>query len=314
MARVSRKSAGFTLIELLVVIAIIAVLIALLLPAVQQAREAARRSDCKNKLKQWGVAMHNYHDTHSVLPVQTSYGPITVPALPTNRYHWSWMAMTLPFIDQTAMYGAADFTRDGLSTVVNPSGFSNRSIIQRNLNLALCPSDPTSATPQNRSDDANGIPLGMTNYGACVGDHINTSAASSTSGALAGWGYGYGNYADSVTKARGVISRYGYSARFSHITDGMSNTIFVGEVIPSKCYWQDWGHQNFVTTAQVINYKNQTVSSTNADESISYRSYHTGGAHFLLGDGSVKFINENISGKIYNALASRAGDETVGEY
>jgi hypothetical protein len=145
-----------------------------------------------------------------------------------------------------------------------------------------------------------------------VGDSFNAGAATSTTGATFGPGYGKG--ANSVNNTRGVISRYGYSSRFSHIIDGLSNTIFVGEVIPSKCVWQDWGHQNFVTTAQVINYLNKTVASNNADQSISYRSYHTGGAHFLLGDGTVKFISENINSKIYNALASRAGEETIGEY
>jgi prepilin-type N-terminal cleavage/methylation domain-containing protein len=307
---------GFTLIELLVVIAIIAVLIALLLPAVQQAREAARRSQCKSNLKQWGLALHNYHDTYNIFPVQTSYGPTS----PVNiRYHWSWMAMSLPYVDQANLYNQADFTRDGLSTVVNGSGVSNRQIIQTKLAVVLCPSDPNSGTPINRSDDASNVALALTNYGACVGDHYNGSAGTSTTGAVQAPGYGNGSVNASTT--RGVISRYGWSAAIRDITDGTSNTFLVGEVVPSWCIWEDWGHQNFVTTAQPINFHNRDFqlgtngyTSGNPDACITFRSRHDGGAHFLMGDGVVKFLNENISNIIYNGLASRAGLESLGEY
>ena len=124
------KRRGFTLIELLVVIAIIAVLVALLLPAVQQAREAARRTQCRNKLKQLGLALNGYEETHRILPVQTSYGPIV-------RYHWSWISMSLPYLDEQTRYEKLDFERDGLSATVNASGVSNRSILAQNLVAVL---------------------------------------------------------------------------------------------------------------------------------------------------------------------------------
>ena len=132
MNPVRLRNRGFTLIELLVVIAIIAVLIALLLPAVQQAREAARRSQCKNNLKQLGLAIHNYHDTANVFPVQTSYGPAV-------SYHWSWIVMILPYIDQASRYNQANFSLDGLNTTVNASGVTNRSIISTNLKCRALP-------------------------------------------------------------------------------------------------------------------------------------------------------------------------------
>ena len=85
-------------------------------------------------------------------------------------------------------------------------------------------------------------------------------------------------------------------------------------MLPSKCLWQDWGHQNFCTTAHPINYLNKTVAAGSADPAITFRSTHVGGAHFLLCDGTVRFIGENISGLTYNGLASRAGGEVLGEF
>ena len=296
-----RPTRGFTLIELLVVIAIIAVLIALLLPAVQQAREAARRTQCKNNLKQFGLAMHNYHDTFNMFPLQASYGPAA-------RYHWSWIPMVLPFLDQAPLYNQANFSLDGLNTTVNSSGVSNLSIIARNLTAALCPSDPNSSTPATRQDDAAAIVLGLTNYAVCVGDHINTTTTTGAQNTSP-----YGNSCTNGSLCRGVITRFGWSARMRDLTDGTSNTMMVGEVVPSKCGWEDWGHQNFATTAHGPNYLFATMTAGNP-ECIGYYSWHTGGVQVLMGDGTVRFISENISGTTYNALASRAGGETISEF
>jgi prepilin-type processing-associated H-X9-DG protein len=315
------------LVELLVVIAIIGILIALLLPAVQAARESARRTDCTNKMKQLGVALHNYHDSEGRLPLQLAYAP------GARRLNRSWMVLILPQMEQGAMLEQCDLTIRQLSGTVNASGKSNREIIQQNMPMFLCPSDPGAAFPKTRTDDATnasvvGSPaplLGLTSYAASVGDHRNRlgtgfgpiqfgggNAAPSTS-----W-FDFGNSADNSVKCRGVISRYGWSAAFDDITDGLTNTFFVGEVIPDYCNWQDWGHQNFATTAFPVNWKNKEFERRQApylpsyaDESITFRSRHPGGANFLMGDGSVRLLHDSMSHPIYMALASRCGGETV---
>ena len=126
---------AFTLIELLVVIAIIAVLIALLLPAVQQAREAARRTQCRNNLHQLGLALHNYHDTHSTFP----FGVCVVGY--SGAYHdWSWASMLLPFVDEAAIYNSCNFSlRAWESNTLVPA---NKTSVMHALNQFLCPTSP----------------------------------------------------------------------------------------------------------------------------------------------------------------------------
>jgi len=290
------------------VIAIIGVLVALLLPAVQAAREAARRTQCSNKIKQLGIAMHNYHDTFGRLPIQNTHG-----ATPMRR---SWVIPILPFIEQQTLYDKVDQSKSQLDTTV-VNGYSNESIIKQNLPAMLCPSDPSSSTPKNRADQAASIPLGLTNYAACVGDHRNSSGT--------GWDFGggtyydYGNGADSAAKTRGVISRYGYSANLAEITDGTSNTILLGEVVPVWCNWQDWGFQNFATTAYPINHRNPdfqkgTLGPGDAANSITFRSRHPAGALFLLGDASNRLISNSVDFATYRALASRNGAEVLGDF
>jgi len=296
---------AFTLVELLVVITIIGILIALLLPAVQAAREAARRAQCNNNLRQWGIGLHNYHQTNNILPLQNSYG--------TGPMHRSWMVGTLPFVEQTAIYQKINQSYDQLVNSAGPPVVENLTMIQQVIGVALCPSDPPAKTPLNRADAAASIKLALTCYAASVGNHsngvdINDGYHDTT--------YDYGNSADSAAKLRGVISRYGWSAAFEEIRDGLSNTIMVGEVIPEWCNWQDWGHQNFATTAYPVNYRNQdfvkgTLGAGNANECIGFRSFHPGGAQFLLGDGSCHFLTESIDMKVYCGLASRSGGEAV---
>jgi len=306
MLRRSRKSAGFTLIELLVVIAIIAILIALLLPAVQQAREAARRTQCRNNMKQLGLAIHNYHDTAYIFPIQNSYQS---PA--PKRF--SWTVMILPYIDQAPLYNQFNFAKDGLDSTANGTGPSNLELMKRQLTAVLCPSDPNSSTPLTRADNAGSttdpvtmttVLLGLTNYAASVGDHINATTTTGAQNISQ-----YGNGAINANTTRGVISRCNWSARLRDITDGTSNTFLLGEVLPSLCQWEDWAHQNFATTAHP---PNTPTTVGDADKCIGFRSMHTGGVHMLFCDGTVRFISTNISGAVYCGLASRAGSEVVG--
>lgn len=289
---------GFTLIELLVVIAIIAVLIALLLPAVQQAREAARRTQCKNNLKQLGLALHNYHDTNGIFPLNSSNGsPIN------NRSGFVGM---LPYLDQTPMYNQMNMQASGL---VAP----NLAFTQTPLPALLCPSDPDGTKTNLTGQDAgNGIALALADYAFMFGDYqngtTNTGATQTPS------------YANGVcSSGRGMFTRCNWSARIRDITDGTSSTIAMGECVGAWCGWQTgWGFQSFGTSAQPINYQNSALRGSanvgNADACIGFRSLHSGGAHFVLGDGAVRFISENISGVTYNALASRAGNEVVGDF
>lgn len=306
MALFSRARKGFTLIELLVVIAIIGILIGLLLPAVQKVREAANRVKCSNNLKQWGLAMHNYHDAYQRFPVCQSYGG---PAM-----RRSWMLVSLPFIEQDALYRQFDLTKDGLDTSANASGVSNRSILAQNLKAAQCPSDNTVGTPAARTDSASGIVLGLTSYAGNVGDHRN-GTGTGTQLPDGNW-YDYGNGADTAAKTRGVITRYGYSASIAEILDGTSNTFVAGEVIPGYCVWEDWGHQNFATTAFPINWRNKdfasgVLGSGDPNNCITFRSFHAGGANFVFGDGGVRFLTDSMDYTLYRALASRNGGEAV---
>jgi prepilin-type N-terminal cleavage/methylation domain-containing protein len=292
-----RRRTGFTLIELLVVIAIIAVLIALLLPAVQQAREAARRTQCKNNLKQIGLALHNYHDSFNMLPLED-------PVCSGKR--WSWIPMILPYVDQAPLYNSFNFSQASWQG-------TNFQYLQKSYPAFLCPSDALSAPLREEENFAAPTWIvSQADYSAVIGDYIN--------GTGVGNAPAYGNTGCYV-QPRGMISRYASSARLRDVTDGLSNTFAVGETIGALCITQSWGPENFGTTAHPINFMNASLMSnipTGAnprwDESIGFRSYHVGGAHFLMGDGAVKFVSENIDGTNYRALASRGGGEVVGDF
>jgi prepilin-type N-terminal cleavage/methylation domain-containing protein len=292
-----RRRAGFTLIELLVVIAIIAVLIALLLPAVQQAREAARRTQCKNNLKQIGLALHNYHDTNGILPVEDSV---------CSGKRWSWIPMILPYVDQTPLYNSLNFSVASYQTV-------NLPYLQKTYSAFLCPSDALSASLREEENFAAPTYIvSQADYSAVIGDYINTTGVGNSPG--------FGNTGCNV-QARGLISRYASSARLRDVTDGLSNTFAIGETIGALCITQSWGTENFGTTAHPINFMNASLMSNipsganpRWDESVGFRSYHVGGTHFLMGDGAVKFVSENIDGTNYRALASRGGGEVIGDF
>jgi len=327
---------AFTLIELLVVIAIIAVLIALLLPAVQQAREAARRSQCKNNLKQLGLALHNYHDVYRVF-CSSLTGPYE-SSTTTNDPRFSAYIAILPFLDQTSLYN---------QIVTAPSFVWNEGFAPYCVKISsiLCPSDPY--TPEVTR-------IGQDNYAFCIGDTYTGLANSTNSG------------------IRGIFGYYS-SVSMRDIVDGSSNTVMIGEIVRAGGSSTTPANRlGANTTANVTNAANCKASFTNgtystalldANRSVGARwtdgrngyinfntilppnsatcngqvgagiltaaSQHVGGAQVLLADGSVRFVSQNIhSGNVsaaavasgaspygvWGSLGTRDGGEVVSEF
>lgn len=288
---------GFTLVELLVVIAIIGILVALLLPAIQAAREAARRTECGNNLKQIGVALHNYHDTHQRLPHGSFHAD-----------RWSWQTRLLPFVEARSEFDQFDMNLQAWQG----DNFKLISAIHKNF---LCPSDTLfDAIREEEGFAAPTWSLSQSDYAACIGDYKNSTGVGATPD-YGNVGFLAGNTPNPV---RGMIGRWRWAARFADATDGLSNTITVGECIGAMCITQNFGAQCFATTAQPINFMNESLHITlptqanpRWNESIGFRSFHPGGATFALGDASIRFLSENIDGVTFRALASRAGYEAV---
>ena len=316
-----RRSRGFTLIELLVVIAIIAVLIALLLPAVQQAREAARRTQCKNNLKQYGLAFANYHDVHGMYPIGGTGGCCAVQ--PALGFH----ARLLPFIDQAPLFQQINFGLAGDATgQVLPDG---KTVRLHTLTTAICPTDSV------------GVPIlngwAQTNYDASLGSQGNVSNGGNCNP--------YQQFAQRVNPNNGdtldnslisgMGSRDGPSVRIRDVTDGTSNTIHMGEVLPS-CndhssggLWHSNGMGNFHSSTIVPINDFTTCSWATAGQikvagctsqdkwniSWGFRSRHVGGAQFLFVDGTVRFLSENIDhANTFQRLGGRADGLVVGEF
>jgi prepilin-type N-terminal cleavage/methylation domain-containing protein/prepilin-type processing-associated H-X9-DG protein len=293
---------AFTLVELLVVIAIIGVMVGLLLPAVQAAREASRRMQCSNNLKQIGLALHNYHDVSNRLPICNPRCPNVGPPMGNKR--WGWIPRLLPFIEQNSLYEQLDFR------IASWQG-ANFPFLQQVHRQFVCPSNPLSS--EIREQEFFAAPqwiISNADYAAVIGDYRNATGVGATPA--------FGNQDCGNPRVRGMIGRWGWSARFADVTDGLSNTFCVGEGVGAMCITQNWGVQSFGTTAHPINFMNRSLQNnlpTQAnprwDESIGFRSYHPGGTHFLMGDGSVNFVSESIDGITYRGFASREGGEIL---
>ncbi|MEZ6132277.1 MAG: DUF1559 domain-containing protein [Planctomycetaceae bacterium] len=301
-----RRARGFTLIELLVVIAIIAILIALLLPAVQQAREAARRSSCKNNLKQLALGLHNYESTHGLLPpgYLHKFDPAGSGA---NHMGFSWGCMILPQLEQKNLYDQFNF---------NIPVFDVSQLVPREEHLAvfLCPSDPYSdGTFVVRDDTVTPIEqYGAASYAANWGPSTATV-----------------NLDDTPLQSKGVFYRNSRT-RFRDVTDGLSNTLFLGErtngPLPATTAG---GHQLFETAwaaavrevtdltddhGHMVLFETQFRPNQPGTDDKGLSAPHEGIGQFALGDGSVRAISENIDEGVYNALGTRAGGEVIGEF
>jgi len=361
----TRRTRGFTLIELLVVIAIIAILIALLLPAVQQARESARRTQCKNNLKQLGLALHNYESTFTRFPMTNAqnYQP--------NVQGFSPQARLLPYMDQASLQGLLDFDQPAFTgpfnnLIPNPLFLQ---VFAKPLQMMLCPSDPA----PSQTAGAGGAVYGGNNY-------------------MVSYGSGTGANYDLRWRTDGIVYENS-NATFGDITDGTSNTVFMSESVrsvgadvtipagtlpkfpyqltlngssgmnatlqavqglapsggawsafsvggviqnpdlntvwPTMSSWRgasgaalrgrgvSWAASGAISTLT----NGYTTPNSRIPDIVTHftgffgpRSYHVGGAHALLGDGTVRFLSDNIDATTHRNLHSRAGGERVGEF
>jgi prepilin-type N-terminal cleavage/methylation domain-containing protein len=310
----TRQQRAFTLVELLVVIAIIGILVGLLLPAVQAAREAARRMSCSNNLKQIGLAMHNYESAIKRLP----FG--------WNTHGTLWSAMILPYMEQSPLYNTLIF-----SDKVNYDAANlNRKACETVLSVYRCPS-----MPLDQHMNYNGITKRVPASYRAVGGSIVSSDDKSTRVGVPGLSAGSTNsFEDRILDG----SFYACSStRFGDVTDGLSNTIFVGESHTDPRFTKDGQGMDFwvIGSPQVdpCNCKGGT-GGTEASETagsmivqidaqlrtpgingklmeVAFGSYHIGGAMFLMGDGSVTFLTDSIDMRVYRAAGSRNGGEAL---
>ena len=312
---------AFTLIELLVVIAIIAILVALLLPAVQQAREAARSSQCKNNLKQIGVALHNYHDVQSVLPPSTiAKGQCSSGfgnPLVQNSTGWT---MLLPYLDQTTIYdeydsnqAAGHYTAGALAGAIvgDAVASGNGALISEPLTVLTCPSEVG-----NRFHPSNGLHYVIKNGSGLTG------AKTSYDFSVINDYYGCNKWPSRSRPTRRMFEDNSY-CRFRDVTDGTSNTVAVAETRFDVYNGEApaWGFRGWVMIGIDIGTYgiNQTVyggvDRAPALASWAYSgSHHVGGCHVLLADGSTRFISENMDTTTRRRLATMADDEPLGEF
>jgi len=275
-----RRPTGFTLIELLVVIAIIAILIALLLPAVQQAREAARRVSCKNNLMQIGLALHSYELSHEVLPpgVVETESPIKQEA---EGYHISWYAQLLPYIEQPILYKHLDFSKGAYAE-------ENAKVRALLIPLLTCPSDPSERDRQGE-DGA----VAMATYAGCYHE-VESPIAVNNHGLL---------FQNS-------------SVSYDQIEDGSSNTLLCGEKFSGKesLGWLSGTRATLRNTGSQLakppDYGSRAIlAPVQPDVVGGFGSYHAGGAQFVFGDGAVRFISRQIDENTFRRLGHRADGE-----
>jgi len=319
----SRRNRGFTLIELLVVIAIIAVLIALLLPAVQQAREAARRSQCKNNLKQIGLAMHNYLDVNGSLPP----GYVLTPGVANMEGHWAWSAMILPYMELGTLYNMLNVgNRTAVAAMTDPATAGS---MQKPQPAFKCPSD--SNAPKVHVIAAYGLNIEGTEYGLPLASYIASNNIANIRAQRPT------NQQNGTTGGVGAFFENS-NVRIRDIVDGTSHTFLVGERVyqfrgdfrtgaATLLAARDWNargpaHQGlsgapwnvggWKTIAGSIYDPINNVGGWDSSKSQAFSSHHTGGTQFLFADGSVHFISQNIDAGIAGSNGTIAQTGTLG--
>jgi prepilin-type N-terminal cleavage/methylation domain-containing protein len=366
-----RRPSGFTLVELLVVIAIIGVLVALLLPAIQAAREAARRADCANRMRQIGIAMLNHEDSKKELPYGSIYyggaapGPlVTQLGLRGKQVPWNWVPQVMPYMELQSAVDSLNMTPmpAGVGGAFDwlPVGTTNRRVLEGlTFPQFVCPSDPISNNPflnkrvgsnflngngvdedafwhllwytasigptkpdfcdwAEGSDITPALPPELAKQ-VCMGAHFGYLAPGAT--------YSGANYQSSCYTSQscpqegqsvGMFARnIQHRVKLRQVTDGLSNTILLGETIPSHWRHNSLWASNFPlsSTHTPLNFHigvddmDMAGAQIRYARSSGYKSNHPGGVHLVFGDATVHFLSEDIDYYTYNALGSTAAAE-----
>jgi prepilin-type N-terminal cleavage/methylation domain-containing protein/prepilin-type processing-associated H-X9-DG protein len=322
--RSRQSNRGFTLVELLVVIAIIGILIGLLLPAVQMAREAARRSTCSNNLKQISLAVLNFENTNSKLPLATS----ALPLSGTNN----WVPAVLPYIEQQALLSNYNLAKDWWVT-------PNRELVIKPLQVMNCPSTPDQERIQDKPEASPPNKTGACgDYFVPTGVHLDINNELPAASKFTGGGttlYGMIRpYVKPTTTNPGYLMN-----RLSDVTDGLSNTIMLGECAGREDVWRRgqgmtpvdytgspkvrarggaWATtdnpyeigQRIVWNEAALTVPGAMTINNSNEWGHCFFGFHAGGANFALGDGSVRLMNEQTDLYLLASLVTRGGGET----
>lgn len=351
MVRLFRGRGAFTLVELLVVIAIIGILVALLLPAIQAAREAARRTQCVNNLKQFGLALQNYHDVYKRFPtagVSHGWHPgQNCTGNEPNHYclEWDtgetspaigWQVRILPFAEQQQLWDLVQPEGDRQHIAYFNVTVDGKPARLTQVPYTRCPSDASEGQDSNWAQSNYTGSLGSqrspSNNGAC-----NTWFTPGVHYQEPGGGSDHGNDTDQIPgwggkrNISGMFGRLGINISMADVKDGTSNTILIGEILP-MCHdhgggwWYYNGMANaHASTSAPVNEMTTCIGSgrisnpactaqSNWNYSWGFRSLHPGGCQFLLVDGTVKFVSEDVNYATYQALGGRADGVPIGQY
>jgi len=299
--------AGVTLIELLVVLAIIGMLVGVLLPAVQRVRESSRRMSCTNHLKQLGLAVHAYHD-------QFGFFPINVAAQAEGPRPWrqrngkGWLVSILPNLEQGPLY---ESLRPGFAgDFFSGSGMADPAVLpvmQTRVATLQCPSDGFVQSLSIAQFEWEGTPVALTSYKGVLGDHRVGGALSTHPGTMPDCHEGVG--------CNGLFFRGSYQdpQRMAGVTDGLSNTLMIGEDLPrhndhSAAFYAngDW-----CSCHGQLNYQPDPRTPRDWWNVMTFRSQHSGGANFCLADGAVHFVSDSVDYFLYRGSCTKDGGEVV---